>query len=138
MKILRLFFVLLLVGVLLTACTPSGDPAPWLVEFFDGYSGADLYALIIAGVIGFTQGFFPGFSLFEWLKQVLGLADKWAHYMIVGVTMILATFVLWVTGELVISDLSFNLKMIISTVYMIYQFSQVGYKNRTYRARNGA
>ena len=133
MKILRFIFNLLLIvftALVITACTSSGDPAPWLAAFFAGYSGEKLLMLIVAGVLGLSQGLFPQFSLFDFIKNLLKVQDKIAHYLIVGLSMLLGALVLWVTGEVVVSEMSFALMPLLETFGYIYVFSQLGFKQR--------
>lgn len=127
--ILIILIVLALPGIL-SACTSTGDPADWLYNFFAGYSAEELYLFVVAIGTGLIQALWPAFSLFEWIKKLLKIEDKTAHRVIVGLSMILGTFILWVTKTLGLSSLTFDLKTIVETFGFVYVFSQIGYKEK--------
>jgi hypothetical protein len=134
MKIYKFRFAPFLVLAILLLATPflmafdamqSAEPVH---PFFDGFTAEELFTLFIFAVVGFSQGLWPKFSIFEWLKTKLGLEDQGANLLIYMLSMIVGGLALWIAGTFTTWAVSFDLEMLLSMGGVMYAFSQKGYQ----------
>lgn len=104
------------------------------VNFFSGYTAAELITMLVGVIIAFSQVFLPGISILEWAKEKFGLADLKMQWFVVGFFMVLSAGAMWVTGEL--SGLEFTLRSLISYFGLFYGMSQLAWQGL--KVRNGS
>jgi len=92
--------------------------------FFEGVTGAQL----IGWFFTILFALFPGFNLFNKLKLWLNLEGQLANAMVIGVSMLITGVAMFLTGELGLEGLEFNLGKIIEFGLMLYAASQVAYQ----------
>ena len=95
-----------------------------MLDFFAGFDYTEVVALTLSGVFGVL----PGLKLFSWLKGKLGWEDHAAHYMVLGVSVLLTGSAMFVTGKLDVAGLDFTLANVVEYAGVLYAASQVAYK----------
>ena len=126
MKQLKQFFLLITLFVFFTIVGFS--PLAEGIPFFEGYSGEALYILVVAGLVGISQGLWPGVSIFFLVKKWLKIEDRAAHYVILIICGLLAAGALFVTGEIDFAGMELTLQNLIALGGVIYTMSQIGYQ----------
>lgn len=124
MKVMVLL-IMLLTTPLLMGISSTGEAIP----FFEGFSAEALYVLVVSGLIGLSQGLWPGISVFNLVKSKLNMEDRAAHYAVLLMSGILAAAALFVTGEINFSGMSLTLQNLLSLGGIIYTMSQIGYQS---------
>lgn len=102
---------------------PNGDPT----EFFTGYEYQQLVEMLVSLVFGFILAINPKFNLFQWIKNLLNVKDQAAHYLVMGVA-ILITFLAMLVTDAVNFDVALTLENLISLASFVYVGSQIAYK----------
>jgi hypothetical protein len=124
MKLRKSFYliILLIAAFLISGC--SGDGVGEVADFFEGYTWEQLVGLLLALVFGL----FPGFNLFQWLKNIFGIEDQAAHYMVLGSALVITTVAMYVTGAFDLTGFEFTLGNVLELWGVVYAGSQVAYK----------
>lgn len=130
MKIFKNTKVLIVLLVLLTIPLLMGfSPAEEAIPFFEGYSAEALYVLVVSGLIGLSQGLWPGVSVFNLVKSKLKMEDRAAHYAVLLMSGVIAAVALFVTGEINFSGMSLTFQNLLILGGTIYTMSQIGYQS---------
>lgn len=127
MKTKRFNVILLLITIftlLLAAAVPLQEGVP----FFEGYSAEDLFLMAIAAILGLSQGLWPEVSVFNMIKSWLGVKDRAAHYLVLGLCGILSGLALFVSGEVNFASMELTLRNFIELGGIVYAMSQIGYQ----------
>ena len=125
----KLLLVVIMILVLMTAPFLMGAaPAGEGFHFFEGYSAEALYLLVVSALFGLSQGLWPGVSLYNLVKNWLKLKDRAAHYLVLGMSGLLAAAALWVTGEIDFAGLDLTLMNLLALGGVIYEMSQIGFQ----------
>ena len=120
-KLMIMIVLILVMPLILTACSSfQGQP----VGFFEGYGWEDVLGLLFAALFGA----FPGFSIFQWLKNKFGWVDQQAHYAVLGLSFVLTFVAMLVTGALDFSNFQLTLDNLVQFGLMFYAASQVAYQ----------
>jgi len=73
-------------------------------------------------------GVFPGFHLFNWLKEKFGLQDQAANQMVILVSFLLTGIFLYLTESLFpASGIEFTMQSLLAYVGLVYKASQLTY-----------
>ena len=94
------------------------------LQFFDGYTWEQLVAMLFS----FIFGLWPGFNIFQWLKDKWNIYGQKAHFMVLGVSIVLTVTVMLVTGYLDFAGFEFTLANILEYATLVYVGSQIAYK----------
>lgn len=94
------------------------------LSFFDGYTWEQLIAMLFALLFGLL----PGFNLFQWLKDKWNIEGQPAHFMVLGVSVVLTMAAMLVTGYLDLTGFEFTLANILEYGTLVYVGSQIAYK----------
>jgi hypothetical protein len=121
MKLLNGLALVLILAVLLTGCSGQLDEG---VPFFEGYTWEQLVGMALALLFGL----FPGVNLFEWLKNKFGIEGQAAHYMVLGVSVLVTLAAMLVTGALDFAGFEITLANILNYAVFVYAGSQVAYQ----------
>lgn len=122
-------FKILFVKLLLFA--PLFDGFDWdkIVDFFAGYTWESLPGVVFALILGV----FPGFKIFQLIKNWLKWEDQKANYLVLVLSGVLGFLSLLVTGDIDFTDLE-TLNGVWSVGLAIYTASQLWYKR--FKAKN--
>jgi hypothetical protein len=119
-----LFTLVLLVLILpltLTACSSfQGEPLP----FFQGFGWQDLIGLLFSALLGF----FPGFNVFQWLKNKFGWEGQKAHYIVLAFSGVVTFLAMLVTGSFNFTGFEVTLGNLLEFGGMFYAATQVAYQ----------
>ena len=130
MKIFKNIKVMVLLIVLMTVPLLMGiSPAGEAIPFFEGFSAEALYVLVVSGLVGLSQGLWPGVSVFNLVKSKLKMEDRAAHYAVLLMSGAIAAVALFVTGEINFASMSLTLQNLLSLGGIIYTMSQIGYQS---------
>jgi hypothetical protein len=97
------------------------------IPFLETMTPAKLLTLLIGGLIGLTQGIWPGKSVLSLIKTALKVDDFKAQVLVMALTAGLAALSLFILGYFKVGDVGFSLEMFFGLAYAIYGMSQAGY-----------
>ena len=96
----------------------------FVLNFFDGFTWQVLVGFLFTAIFAL----WPGFNLFNWLKDKFNLVDQAANAMVVGVSILITALAMFVTNSLGIESLDFTLESILAFAGFLYGASQIAYQ----------
>ena len=98
-----------------------------LALFFDGFTAAQLIAMLVGAIYAIFQVFIPGISPLAWLQEKFpSLVDFKMQLIVQGFFMVLAALAMFLTGEL--TNIGFTLQSLIEYFGVFYGLSQLAYQ----------
>lgn len=97
-----------------------------VLNFFEGFTAEQLIGAIAIGLAALVPQLVP--TLLNWLKSVVGLEDKSAHWFVLAVIFMLSGILLLTTGTLQIAGLEFTLANLMWFIGEVYLLTQISYK----------
>jgi hypothetical protein len=97
------------------------------LPFLENMTPDKLLTLLIGGLIGLSQGIWPGKSVLSLIKKWLNVDDLKAQMLVMALTAGLAALSLFILGYFKVGSVGFSLEMFFGLAYAIYGMSQAGY-----------
>lgn len=124
----KMFFpmvlVVLLLPMVLTACSAEYVFPENVWAFFAGYKWEDLLGMAFSLLFGL----FPGFNLFQAIKVKFGWEGQKAHWAVMGLSVSLTALLMFLAGAFNVAKFDITLANLLEWGVFVYGGSQIAYQ----------
>lgn len=97
-----------------------------LLDFFAGFTAAELIVMLAGAIYSIVQVFIPGISPIEWFKSWTGWEGIKVKIMVQAFFFLMSILAMWLTGE--IKEVGFTLASLMTYFGVWYGWSQLAWE----------